>query len=334
MTLEAVVPESEFEHIRDAWTHAAISTKQADPFCSSPAWQLAFHEAFSPKRRLLVESSSDSVICFAEKVFSPSHVYLTPIESHWFFGCPLLGRYSVDLLIRTMESLASEYAPHFPKLLISGIRPAGLLPRRLLKAFSKDFAIFLHSDGLQCAASLKGGIDGYLSRRSANFRSKLKKARKRAADRGIYFERVLPNSPEGSSAIYSRMLAVEEASWKGIHFCGMAEPPAREFYAAMLRRLSGQTQARVIMARCDGGDIGFISGGMAGNIYRGQQFSYDDEWKEFSIGNLMQFEQITWLCEEKAARYDMGPLVGQGMDYKAHWTEKRFPFQCWRFEKR
>ncbi|MCL1984846.1 MAG: hypothetical protein FWG59_00155, partial [Betaproteobacteria bacterium] len=180
MKLESVLPESEFEHIQAAWTHAAISTKQADPFCSSPAWQLAFHEAFSPKRRLLVENASSSVICFAEEMFSPSDVYLTPIEVGWFFGCPLLGRHSVDLLLKAMEFITAEYAPYFPKILISGIRPKSLLAGSLLKVFNKNFNIYLHSVGLQCAASLRGGIDGYLSRRSANFRSKLKKAHKRA----------------------------------------------------------------------------------------------------------------------------------------------------------
>jgi len=334
MKLEAMLPSSAFEHIRAAWTHAAISTKQADPFCSSPTWQLAFHEAFGPKRRLLVEHVSGSIIGFAEKVFSPSNRYLTPIEPHWFFGCPLLGRHAVDLLAKAMEFIATEYRPYFPKILISGIRPKSLLARRLLHVFSKDFAIYLRSGGLQCAASLRGGIDGYLSRRSANFRSKLKKARKRAAARGVYFERALPRSPEDASTMYARMLAVEAASWKGIHACGMAESPAKEFYAAMMRRLSQQAHARVIMARYEGKDIGYIFGGLAGKIYRGQQFSYDDAWQDCSIGNLMQFEQIQWLCEERVVRYDMGPLVGQGMGYKAHWIEKRIPFQCWSLEKR
>ena len=35
------------------------------------------------------------------------------------------------------------------------------------------------------------------------------------------------------------------------------------------------------------------------------------------LGNLLQLEQIRWLCEEGADRYDMGPQ----MDYKRHWTE-------------
>jgi hypothetical protein len=329
MKLEAVLPESEFEHIRAAWTHAAISTKQADPFCSSPAWQLAFHEACSPKRRLLVESTADSVMCFAEIVFSPSNIYLTPIEAHWLFGCPLLGRHSVDLLVKALEFFTTEYAPYFPKILISGIRPKSSLVDRLIQAFSKTCNIYLHSSGMQCAASLTGGIDGFLSRRSANFRSKLKKACKRASAKGVYFERVFPATPVDAATIYSRMIAVEETSWKGIHSCGMAESPAKEFYGAMIRRLSQRSDARVIMARYEDQDIGFISGGMAGNIYRGQQFSYNDDWKEFSIGNIMQFEKLKWLCEEKAVRYDLGTLAGQGMAYKTHWAEKYIPFQRW-----
>jgi len=334
MKLEVVPPESACEHVLDAWRQTAVNTRQADPFCSSPTWQLAFHEAFSPKRRLLVEHSSGGILSFAEKIFSPSDIYLTPIEPHWFFACPLLGRNSVDLLIKAMEGFTREYDPYFPKILISGIRPKSFLPGRLLQVFSKDFAMFLHSRGLQCAASLQGGVDGFLSRRSANFRSKLKKARKRAAAEGIRFEHVLPTSPEDASRLYARMLAVEEKSWKGIHACGMAESPVREFYAVMMRRLSQSAEARVIMATHEGEDVGFIFGGMAGNIYRGQQFSYDDAWKEFSIGNIMQLEQIQWLCEEKAVRYDMGPLLGPAMGYKTHWTEKRIPIQCWRLEKR
>ena len=78
--------------------------------------------------------------------------------------------------------------------------------------------------------------------------------------------------------------------------------------------------------------IGFIYGGMANNIYRGLQSSYDDEWKAYSIGNILHFEQIKWLCEESADRYDMGEIK-QHMRYKEHWTEIRIPSLCLRLEK-
>jgi len=109
----------------------------------------------------------------------------------------------------------------------------------------------------------------------------------------------------------------------------MAEPPAKEFYAVLLRRLSGLCGSRVIMASHEGKDIGFIFGGMAGTIYRGQQFSYDAQWKKYSLGNVLQQEKIRWLCEEGTTRYDMGPIVGPRMEYKHHWAEMQIASQAW-----
>ena len=88
-------------------------------------------------------------------------------------------------------------------------------------------------------------------------------------------------------------------------------------------------RARVIFARHEEKDIGFIFGGVARGIYRGQQFSYDTDWSRNSIGNTLQYEQITWLCEENILRYDMGPITGPRMEYKQHWTELVFPLESW-----
>ena len=316
------------------WTKAALTTSQVDPFCCTTSWQLAFQEAFSPNCRLLIKESGNNAVVFAEKVFSPEEIYLTPIEAHWFFGCPLLGKHSVDLLDEMLAEIEQIYRPHFPKILISGIRPKGVLARRLIQTFADRFTLYFHSAGVQCAASLKGGVDGYLSRRSGNHRKKLKKYSRRAAEQGVYFERVSPASAEEAATTYARMIAVELTSWKGIGKCGMAEPPGEQFYDHMLKRLSVSQDGRVIFAKHEGKDIGFIFGGKAGNIYRGQQFSYTDTWKKHSIGNIMQIEQIKWLCEEGAKRYDMGPIVGPRMGYKAHWTEKHLHAQTWVLEKK
>ena len=320
-------------NILEAWTKAALSTNQVDPFCSTSAWQLAFHDAFSPNRRLLFKESSGSVIAFAEKIFSPERIFITPIEPSWLFGCPLMGKESIDLFIEALAAFTKIYAPTYPTIVVSGIRPGGILSKRLLNTAGKSFDIYLNSSGIQCTASLAGGIDGYLSRRSANHRNKLRKAVKKAKDYGLSFERSAPRSAEEANATYARMLTVELTSWKGIGKCGMAEPVVKDFYAFMMQRLASLGDCRVIFSRHEGKDVGFIFGGLAGKIYRGQQFSYVDDWKSFSIGNLMQFEQITWLCEEGVKRYDMGPLNGPRMDYKVHWTEKEIPHQTWLFKK-
>lgn len=311
------------------WNRAALSTRQADPFCCLTYWQLAFHDAFSPKRNLLVRESADSVIAFAEKIFSETDIYLTPIEPMWFFGSPLLGRHAVALLGDSMGDLEQHYGKHFPRLLISGIAPNGSVYQQLRQRFDRRFRFSLLQSKVQCAASLAGGFNGYWSRRSANLRKNMKKALRQAWAKNLTFERHTPGSRQEAESLYSRMLAVELASWKGKGRCGMAESPCREYYGLMLERLAHSRSARLMFAIHEGKDIGFIFGGMAGTIYRGQQFSFDDDWRDTSIGNLLQHEQIRWLCEEKATRYDMGPLLGYKMGYKAHWTERKFHIETW-----
>lgn len=316
------------------WTQAVHRVEQADPFCCTPEWQMSFHDAFSPGRRLMVESSSNNVIAFAEYKSPAGLIYLTPIESHWLFGCPLLGVNAVELLADHLPKIEALYKPEFPRILISGIRPEGILPPQLFRHLGHHFDFFLHSSGIQCSASLEGGVDGFLSRRSGNHRKKLKKQFRVAKDAGIYFERVIPSTPEEAEQTYARMIAVERKSWKGIGKCGMTETPAKEFYDSMMYRLAKIRSGRIIFTRHEDTDIGFIFGGTTEGIYRGQQFSYDEAWKDYSAGNLMQVEKVKWLCEEGALRYDMGPIVGPKMGYKKHWTETGFKSETWVLAKK
>lgn len=311
------------------WNQTAISSSQADPFCSAPVWQLSFHDAFSPRRRLLIKALSKNIIAFAERITAPDDIYLTPIEASWFFGSPLMGKDAVEFFSDMMGSIEKYYHPFFPKIVVSGIRPGGKLARRLIRAFAGWFHFFRHSSGMQCGASLAGGFDGYLSRRSANHRKKLKKQYRNALTRDVRFERVHPSSSGEAQKIFSRISEVELKSWKGIGRCGMDQEPMKSFYRIMLHRLTLSKQARVIFARHENEDIGFILGGLAGRVYRGQQFSYDNRWKEYSVGNLLQTEQVKWLCEEGMKRYDMGPVTGRKMGYKVHWTEKNFRHETW-----
>ena len=320
------------------WQQAALCSGQADPFCCLPAWQLSFHEVFAPERHLLAwhhcRNGSHNMLVLVEQMFSAESVLLTPIDTLWFFSSPLLGLHAVDMLAHAMDELAARYNPIFPRVVLSGLQPGSLLPQRLLRVFSHSFDFFLHSEAVQCAASLEDGLDGFLSRRSANHRAKLFKGRRRAHERGIKYERHIPATEAKAQAVFARMLAVECKSWKGVGQCGMTEEPARIFYDAMLRRLAPTRGARIMFATHEGRDVGFIFGGMAGDVYRGQQFSYDQEWKDAGIGNLLQLEQVAWLCEQGASRYDMGPLTGPRMGYKAHWTEKRLPIQTWLMVKK
>ena len=315
------------------WARLALETGQADPFCCTPVWQLSFHDAFAPARRLLIRETPDAVLAFAEHVTSRGLVFLTPIEPHWFFGSPLLGEGAVDMFRETLPLLEREYAPALPRIVLGAVRPGGSLLGRVHGVLGPGWQAVRHLAGIQGAASLEGGLDGFLSRRSGGRRRKIRQAFRRAGEQGVQFERARPRDWEEAARTYERMLAVEAESWKGLGQCGMAEEPSRTFYGILITRLALLDAARVIFARRGERDIGFIFGAVAGRVYRGQQFSFADDWRPYGLGNLLQVEQVRWLCEEGVGRYDMGPLTGPRMEYKAHWTEQRLGIETWVLER-
>lgn len=326
--------ERAFAGLLPLWEHLAATTGQADPFCCAPAWQLSFRETVTPGKRLFFHAEPGGLAVFTEFMAEGQRVFLAPPESGWLFGCPLLGPGAGDALAASLAAFDAAYPDAVPHLILSGIQPRGALAAMLLHRFGEAYAFFRHGSSVQCAASLAGGLDGYLSRRSANHRAKLKKAARKAQDAGVSFTREHPATPAEASALYARMQAVEARSWKGLSQCGMGEAPAREFYAELIQKLAAAGKLRAIMAQRDGRDIGFIFGGLCGSTYRGQQFSYAAEEQRLSLGNLLQLKTLDWLCEEGIGRYDMGPVTGPRMEYKRHWTEENHEIQTWLMVKK
>lgn len=305
-----------FARRNSAWHRAQQREQQADAFCCRAEWLLAFHDTHYPARPLFLLRANDSQIAVAAHRGPRGAARIEPLECHWLFGNPLLGPHAVELLIELAQAWhAAEGVA--PELLISGLLPGSERYREVLAAFARRGTVYGVPPSVSCSASLAGGLDGYLSRRSAKHRRALRQAQRRARERGVTFERLSPTTVAAADRAYSRMIAVERASWKGSGHCGMAEPPSLQFYAELLRRMARSNVARTVFARCGEQDIGFMLGGVAHGTFRGQQFSYVQDWANASIGNLLQHEQLAWLCEEGAHRYDMGPR----MDYKLHWTE-------------
>jgi CelD/BcsL family acetyltransferase involved in cellulose biosynthesis len=165
-------------------------------------------------------------------------------------------------------------------------------------------------------ADLDGGLDGYLSRRSANVRRGLQRALKQARAAGVAFERVSVTA-DGADAVYQRILDVEAQSWKAAERVSILHSEMVEFYRLMIRRLARRGAVRLQFARLDGRDVAYIFGGVLGDAYRGLQFSYAREHAALSLGNLCQYHQIEALCEEGIGTYDLGAEV----DYKRRWGE-------------
>jgi len=314
---------SEFDQPDSAWNRAVDHAAHAEPFCCRTEWQLSFHETFAPRRQLKIQAEDDSLFAFAYHPLTTNGPVLEPVESSWLFGCPLLGPKAVAMLAELL-ALHSQAS-----VILSGMDLNSARTREVVATFEAKYEILQLTTDTACRADLSGGFDSYMSRRSAKTRRSARNAERRAKAKGVSYERHQPTTEDEVDAVYERILDTERRSWKGIGKCGMAESPSREFYRAMMYRMAANSANRVIFARHEDQDIGFILGGMCsanpkGGIYRGQQFSFDDEWRTASLGNLLQLQQIGWLCEEGAARYDMGPV----MDYKHHWTETKVRFDA------
>ncbi len=318
------------------WARLAAITPTPDPFSAGAAWQIAFREARDPQRPAMLRARGDALVQFALHRLGGSRDHiLGPIERLWLFGCNLLGPSAHHLLIDVIAELDET-----PNHGIRGIVVGGLCPHdrrlRVLKSALADRAPRRFRRDVLCAAWLTGGVDGFLSRRSANFRRNIRRQEKKARDAGVAFATMRLAHPQDVDAVYARMQAIEGLSWKGLTHQGMNTPFPRAFYHGLLRRLAEHGDARVILATHEGTDIGFIFGGMCdapdGRIYRGQQFSFDARFDALGIGNLLQMRQIEALCAEGAARYDMGPALRISMRYKDHWTEHLMPSEAWRFD--
>jgi len=333
-SFDSVADVAKWDHPDSTWNKAAMSTDQADPFCCRTEWQLSYHEAMQPDRELFVREVPGSLVAFcaypppltsqdSSESFEFPHAYV-PVESGWCFGSPLLGPDAVELLQDLVVELTPDSGDTSPTFVISGIRPGSKQLRDIVARMGSQCEFGQGESETLCNASLEGGVDGFLSRRSKKHRRNMGKQQRRAAREGVTFERHAPTDVATAAAVYDRIVAIENTSWKGIGECGMSTGRSLRYYDVMLRRLAMSGGARVMFALHEGRDIGFIFGGLAGSpegvVYRGQQFSYANDWQSYSIGNLLQMEQIKWLCEDGVVRYDMGPL----MDYKKHWTENQF----------
>jgi hypothetical protein len=294
----------------------ARTSNLADPMCSRSEWLVSYHSVFAPERELILRSANGSLLALAEVYHPLIGPLIEPLESHWFFPNPLLGPDAVSLLEDFLEEPLSKALR--PSLAISGLEWGSPQFLQLTQLLKRRYAVGFLEPTLFRSASLAGGPDGFLSRRSAKFRGNLRKALQKAKDAGIEFVRCPTQfTDEVSATLYARMLAVEDSSWKGREGCGISQEPFRTFYGEVLRRMGKNGMARAIFATRNGTDVGFVMGGVDGIHYRGQQFSYHAELATLSIGNLLQWKQIEWLCEEGISRYDMGSVL----DYKLHWTE-------------
>ena len=301
--------------VADEFDRAVAQTPAIDRFCSSSAWILAAAGALMPPRAGFSFRGEHGYFAAMRGVHPAGFPYIEPIELAWGLAAPLIGKDSRALVEEVVPLLAGRR--DWQLAIFAGHTATGPQRRALESLLPARWERRRGQPTVRHVASLDGGVDGFLSRRSRELRKSLRKSLRAAQEEGLVFERVRVPADQ-ASALYDRIQAIEAHSWKSQEGVGISAGPMRAFYAAMLPRLCALGQQRTIFARLGDRDVGYILGAVMGGEYRGLQFSYDDELSRFGVGGLLQYQQVVELCEQGVLRYDLGTE----MDYKRRWAEE------------
>ena len=297
----------------DAFDAVVLRTPDADAFCSASDWILSAHEAWSPAAETWVHHGEHGYGAFLRLEQADGFFVLHSFDTMWGFSCPLIGT--------RPEELAREWAEHcrahadkWRFLVLNGLIPGSRLFRALVEQFEAEHTVYECARIRRWRTSLEAGLDGFLAGRSPKFRQTLRAALRKSDALGIEMEVADAASLE---TMFQRILAIEERSWKGPERTGLLNFDMLGFYRKLADRIARPGGLRVLFARHEDDDIGYALGGVFADTYRGFQFSYDNRYAQYSIGNVMQYWQIRDLCAAGVRTYDLG----LDMDYKRRWAE-------------
>lgn len=307
----------ELDSLSDDLDRDVIRTAGIDRYCSSSAWVLPAARALMPPRQSWIRRGEHGWLAAMSGRHASGITYVEPLELAWGMACPLISPDPEPFAEEVVAAIADRR--DWNVMLLSGMAPGSLMLGAITQALPARIERRFGQTTLRIVASLDGGLDGFLSRRSRNFRKSLRAATRDAEAAGITFERVRVDAA-GAGALYDRIVAIERRSWKGEEGVGIHQGAMHDFYADMVPRLAARGRQRTIFARQDGRDVAFCLGAVFDGEYRGLQFSYDLALERYSLGSLCQQAQIEELAEEGVRRYDLG----QDMDYKRRWAEDVF----------
>jgi hypothetical protein len=302
----------------EAFDRRVAETEGVDRFCSSTDWVLPAHAAFHAEHVPWVYQAGDGFVALAQGLSPTVGRYLAPLEAMWGLATPFVGADQATVTAAAIVELERR-ADEWDTLWLSGLNRQSVSFALLVRHFGRSYRLGLGPTTKRHSASLAGGFDGFMGRRSAKFRANLRRAQRAAAAAGITFE-VGPRrgAAEAAAALHARAMAVEARSWKGLSGQGVNQGSMLPFYGHMLPRVMARGGLRCLFARRGGEDVAFLFGAVTGATFRGLQVSFDDRYRALSLGNVMQAAMIERLCEEGLGWYDLG----SDLPYKARWSEE------------
>ncbi len=311
-----------------AFEDAVRDSADLDVFCSGHAFSVSAFAGLLPGRESRAyEVGGAGWLAFARRHASlfgdpePRELW-EPYEAMWGLGCPVVGG-DVEQLGRALAEVLHHEAPA-ATVLCCGLRAGSRRTAAIATALAPTHRLIQGSPTIRQVASLDGGLDGFLARRSARFRANIRRALRDAARRGLAHERHALTEVD-APAFYARAVAIDDRSWKGRASAGLRATGLHDFYERMLPLLArrGALRMHFLVDSTPQGpvDVAYLFGGLApgatGRTFRGLQFAFVEGNEDKSLGNLAQYHAVAALCDEGVERYDLGTLV----DYKRHWGE-------------
>lgn len=293
------------------WDAAVDRTPDIDRFCTATFWSFAAATSF-PEVGPPVLVGDGSAFCGLRSAATAEGARaLVGLDPIWGFASPAVGapRAAAAMVSGRLSVEDFDYA------VVTGQRADSALAACIVRALDGSFRLLRGPVQERLQIDLSEGADAWRRRRSGRFRQRLGQLRRRADEAGVEVADVSALPPD---ELFPRMLAVEAASWKGDEATGMNAPDLADFYRQSCARLARCDQLRVLFALLDGEDVGYILGGVRGDVYRGMQLSYVRAASELGVGHLLQLAQIERLQHEGIATYDMG----MDMPYKRRWADR------------
>lgn len=292
-----------------------------DRFWSSGAVALAAKAAFFPEDESYVFDTEVGFIAFMRTEVDDESV-LVPLGSASDMSCTLVGS-ETNQLARVMWQCLEALEPRPAHAAITGIGPETPLFWALMHSAPNGFRAVATDVSHTCyRASLDGGWDGFLGRRSKRFRGALRRCERRAVEVGVEFEHRRVFAGDSWRLDLERMLAIETRSWKPVQGAGLARAGMPGFCEAVMWWAARTGRLRVSFASWGGEDIAYAFGACIDETFYGVQMSFDRDLAHLSPGNLVQADLIRELVHEGVGWYDLG-TDREGLFYKSRWGEWR-----------
>jgi hypothetical protein len=308
---------ADFENHCGHFDEAIKAMEGIDHFCSSSDWIIPAYHAFHATHELFLYKLDQGYLPLARGFQPAVGRYLAPLEAMWGLASPIATAHPKEMIPALLDHVLSIQS-EWDTLWFCGLNRHSPFFLSLATQFSAVFQVGLGPETLRHTASLHGGWNGYLGRRSTKFRTNLKRVLRGFESRGFettYYADAM--DPDAGEALYDRMVGIESRSWKGEADTGIKEESMNTFYRRMVRRLAQRGGLRALIATHEGVDVAFVFGGVQRGVFRGLQLSFDNAFRSHSLGNVMQGLMIQRLCEEGLHTYDLGT----DLEYKRRWSE-------------